>query len=44
MAAGFENALQDPASVFAQPEDVLRDVSFTREQKMEILRRGEYNA
>lgn len=44
MPAEFEKAVQDPASVFAQPEDVLRDASLTREQKIEILRRWEYNA
>ncbi len=44
MSVEFEKAVQDPASVFDKPEDVLRDVSLTREQKIEILSRCEYNA
>lgn len=44
MPAEFDRAVQDPASVFAQPEDVLQDEALTREQKVEILRRWEYNA
>jgi len=41
MSVEFEKAVQDPASVFDKPEDVLQDVSLTREQKIEILSRCE---
>jgi len=44
MSVNFEKAAQDPASAFSTPEDVLREASLTREQKIEILRRWEYNA
>lgn len=44
MAIEYEKAIQDPASVFDKPSDVLHDASLTREQKIEILRRWEYNA
>lgn len=40
----FEAALLDPASVFAAPEDVLEAESLSREEKIEILRRWEYDA
>lgn len=44
MSVDFEKSIQDPASAFEGPEDVLREASLTREQKIEILRRWEYNA
>lgn len=37
-------ALLDPTSVFAAPEDVVRRDDLTREQKILILRRWEYDA
>lgn len=40
----LEQALQDPASVFASPEEVAAHPGFTREQKIEILRLWEYDA
>ncbi|GEO87495.1 hypothetical protein GCM10007920_38540 [Ciceribacter naphthalenivorans] len=43
MPVEFDKTIQGPASVFTQPEDVLRDESLSREQKVEILRRWEYN-
>ncbi len=40
----LEKAMLDPASVFTHPEDVFDDPSLSREQKIEILRRWEYDA
>jgi len=40
----IEQALQDPAAVFATPEDVAAHPGLTREQKIEILRLWEYDA
>jgi hypothetical protein len=40
----LEKALVDPASVFSTPAAVLDERSLTREQKIEILRRWEYDA
>jgi hypothetical protein len=40
----LEAALRDPASVFAQPEDVAAHAGLTLEQKIEILRLWEYDA
>jgi hypothetical protein len=40
----IEKALTDPASVFKTPEEVLANDELTREQKIEILRRWEYDA
>lgn len=40
----YEKALLDPSSVFSQPEDVLDRAELTKEQKIEILRRWEYDA
>ena len=40
----LEQALQDPASVFATPEEVAAHPGLTREQKIEILRLWEYDA
>ncbi len=37
-------AMQDPASVFSRPEDVCAEESLTESQKIEILRRWEYDA
>ncbi len=40
----LEKALLDPTAVFGTPEDVLECADLTREQKVEILRRWEYDA
>jgi hypothetical protein len=40
----IDKALLDPTSVFKTPEDVLKVKDLTREQKIEILLRWEYDA
>ncbi len=40
----LDKALLDPASVFKTPEGVLNSHELSREQKIEILRRWEYDA
>ncbi len=40
----YDKALLDPASVFAAPEEVLERTDLSTEQKIEILRRWEYDA
>jgi hypothetical protein len=40
----IERAMVEPASVFATPEEVLAHEELTREQKIEILWRWEYDA
>jgi len=40
----IEQAMLDPASVFKSPDDVCEEASLTREQKIKILRRWEYDA
>ncbi len=37
-------AILDPPSIFDMPEDVLTDESLTTSQRIEILRRWEYDA
>lgn len=37
-------AMLDPTMVFDDPSDVLADKDLTRDQKVEILRRWEYDA
>ena len=39
-----EKALLDPRAVFKRPEDVITASGLTREQKIEVLRRWEYDA
>jgi len=39
-----EKALLDPTSVFASPADVSKEQTLTRDQKIQILRRWEYDA
>ena len=39
----FEKALIDPSSVFKTPEEVLQEKDLSREQKIEILRRWEFD-
>ncbi len=40
----LENALLNPAKVFAHPRDVLKEASLTREQKVKVLKHWEYEA
>ena len=40
----YQKALLDPASVFSTPEELLDRADLTRDQKIEILRRWEYDA
>ena len=40
----LERALLVPSSVFKTPEEVLQSEELSREQKIEILRRWEYDA
>ncbi len=37
-------AMLDPTMVFENPKDVVANVELTRDQKIEILRRWEYDA
>lgn len=39
-----QKALLDPGSVFKEPMDVVRNEDITRDQKIKILRRWEYDA
>lgn len=41
-AVNLEKALLDPASAFVSPEDVRDHTELTMDQKIEILRRWEY--
>jgi hypothetical protein len=40
----LHRALLDPPDVFNSPKDVLADKDFTKAQKIEVLRRWEYDA
>jgi len=40
----YEKALLDPVSTYANPADVCKEQTLTREQKIQILRRWEYDA
>ena len=40
----YEKALLDPTSAFTSPEQVLTSAELSREQKIEILHRWEYDA
>jgi hypothetical protein len=40
----IDKALLDPSAVFQSPEDVLGQAELSREQKIDILRRWEYDA
>lgn len=44
MANEFQKALLDPASVYAEPEALLSDERLSADEKLELLRRWEYNA
>ena len=39
----YEKALRDPTSAFASPEQVLTSTELSREQKIEVLHRWEYD-
>ena len=39
-----KRAMLDPTSVFKEPEEVVASDELTRDQKIEILRRWEYDA
>jgi hypothetical protein len=39
----IEKALTDPSAVFKKPQDVVEKKDLSREQKIEILRRWEYD-
>ncbi len=39
-----KKAMLDPTSVFKDPKEVVANAEFTRDQKIEILRRWEYDA
>ena len=43
-AIDIEKALLDPSSVFGAPEDILTNQAIASDQKIEILRRWEYDA
>lgn len=40
----FKQAMLDPTSIFACPSDVCDEQSLTRDKKIKILRRWEYDA
>ncbi len=40
----LKKAMLDPTMVFKDPKDVVANVELTRDQKIEILRRWEYDA
>ncbi len=40
----IERAMRDPAKVFTDPSEVVADLKLTRDQKIEILRRWEFDA
>lgn len=40
----FKRAVNDPESFFASPDEVLRHEALDRDQKIEILKRWEYDA
>lgn len=44
LGADYHRALLDPPAVYAQPAQVLADTALTAVQKIEILRRWEYDA
>lgn len=39
-----KNLLSNPSENYAKPEDILHDESLTKKQKIELLRRWEYDA
>ncbi len=40
----IKKELRDPAQVFGDPSNVVSDLELTRDQKIEILRRWEFDA
>lgn len=44
MTIDMHQALLDPTSVFTEPQDVVASQSLSNDQKIEILKRWEYDA
>ena len=44
MKIDLKKAMLDPTRVFSEPADVVANKELTRDQKIEILRRWEYDA
>ena len=44
MMTDIKRAMRDPAKVFTDPSEVVADLGLTRDQKIEILRRWEFDA
>jgi hypothetical protein len=44
VAKDYDKALLDPGAVFSGPEEVLEDTVLSKAQKIEVLRRWEYDA
>ncbi len=42
--ADLKKAMRDPTQVFKDPSEVVADIELTRDQKIEILRRWEFDA
>jgi hypothetical protein len=42
--SNYDKALLDPTQVFHTPQEVLDDIRYSREEKIEILRRWAYDA
>ena len=42
--ADLKKAMRDPTQVFTDPSEVVADIELTRDQKIEILRRWEFDA
>jgi len=40
----FEDILQDPPAAFSSPSQIVNSTDFTKQQKIELLRRWEYDA
>ena len=40
----IEQAMLDPTSMFSYPDDICKDSSLTKEQKIKLLRQWEYDA
>lgn len=40
----IDQAMLDPTSVFSKPDDIIRDQTLTKAQKIKLLRRWEYDA
>lgn len=40
----FKKALMDPSSFYNHPQDIVKDDDLSRDQKIQLLRRWEYDA